>query len=567
MAKKEISIVLKAKNDMQVGLAKAKDSLQSFGSSILNIGKVIAGAFLAAGTAITGFAVKALTAYSESENATVKLRTVFRSFGESVDMNVEKIKKLSSAIEEQTGIDDLALQSRAAQLKMMGVQTNQLEQALKATIAAERAGMAEEQSIRAVAQAMQGNLEAFNKYIPALQNAQLETEKLQILNDFLTITYADQMATVDTVQGRWMQFKDAIGDVFVKFGEAIAENGMVQQGLQIATEKVQLFGETIGQYIKSDAFINLIANVRLFGVEANKNFMMVSNTVHGNIAVLYDFAEVLLYIPKVAYRALQSLAGGFVYVGELIGAVAAKIASPFSEFIPPDTSRLMAAFESLKNTALDVNAFTLDKAMEAQVGRIAIEEEYAVKVNEISEWQLNALADNNSRRIQNERQTGQAIVAINVDTNNKVNATAQNTSQQIINNAYNREQIETNMLNNVLQSNTNTSAAVGNAWKSTYQAIGDAAETNATRAINSAKAVQAAVSNTGFNVGLTGRTFEIGTGGGGADVQQALENLRRRGFAIGGMPGFGGQRVAELSDIVAELQKIRQQNDSLMRLA
>lgn len=74
------------------------------------------------------------------------------------------------------------------------------------------------------------------------------------------------------------------------------------------------------------------------------------------------------------------------------------------------------------------------------------------------------------------------------------------------------------------------------------------------------------MANTGFNVGLTGRTFETG-GMGGADYQQAIANLRARGFQIGGMAGATTQRIAGVGDIVRELQRIREQNDSLLRMS
>lgn len=50
MAKREISIVLKAKNNLQAGLAKAGSQLKSFGENVVNIGKKLALAF-AGGTA------------------------------------------------------------------------------------------------------------------------------------------------------------------------------------------------------------------------------------------------------------------------------------------------------------------------------------------------------------------------------------------------------------------------------------------------------------------------------------------------------------------------------------
>jgi len=97
MANKEISIVLRAKNAMQAGLAKAKRSMRAFGKSALNIGKFFAKAFLGAGAAVAGFAAKAVSAYAVQEKAERSLVAAMNAHGEAGEALLPSLKKSEDA--------------------------------------------------------------------------------------------------------------------------------------------------------------------------------------------------------------------------------------------------------------------------------------------------------------------------------------------------------------------------------------------------------------------------------------------------------------------------------------
>ena len=59
MAKSELTLYVKAKNMLAVGLATASKALKSFGSGVLKVGKWVATGFIAASTAIVAAAYQA----------------------------------------------------------------------------------------------------------------------------------------------------------------------------------------------------------------------------------------------------------------------------------------------------------------------------------------------------------------------------------------------------------------------------------------------------------------------------------------------------------------------------
>jgi hypothetical protein len=347
MATKEISIIIKARNMLVTGLAQAGKQLQAFGSSVMGIGKWIAGGFLAAGTAVTAFAVKAISAFSESEKATQELRSALVAYGDAVDVNVTKVKAFAAAIQEQTGIDDDQLVSAAAKLRMLGVEADKLEAATKATVALKSAGMEQEQATKAVAMAMAGEYSMLSRYIPQLKTATTEAEKAAAVNDFLTRGYQSQKDALGTVSGQWGLLKTRIGNVLEEIGAAINSNGQLQAVLNAAGEAIKGLGEKIAAWVAGGGVGRAIATAQLFGENIRNAF---------NIGVIYaklfgdQFRVVFEYIGSVAGATVNVIVAEFNRMRDFISAVAAKVRDPFSDVRPPDMAPVAAAWQELGKT-------------------------------------------------------------------------------------------------------------------------------------------------------------------------------------------------------------------------
>jgi hypothetical protein len=577
VAKREISLVLKAKNELAVGLAKAKDALSSFGSSVLSVGKYIGAAFVGAGATIAAFAAKAVSAYATQEAATNSVRSAFRAYGEEVDQNTKAIQDLASAIQDETGVGDENIMSRVARLKMLGVETKALGDAAKATVALAAFGMQEEAAIKAVVQAREGNFAMLERYIPALRNATTETEKAIIVNDFLNKGYQTQKDQLGTISGAWMAFKGRIGDVWEEFGALIAQGGTVTRMLDFAAEKVKQFGIAIAEYAKSEQFkeiqmsiegiINAIAKG---GPDRQAAIVAIGEYLKAALSRGAEIAGELLtgIAPKIgaliggaAKAALGTIAqeNRLKEAASQLGIETPAIFAPFGRGFFGVTE---AQAEAIKKQA------ALNHQMEIYRG-------LGIEVQKNTDGQTAAqarLSNATSALMQLGMQHGQIITR-----NSQANAVA--TQQQInliksvsdeqTKGAAKRVETESQALNGVIKSNTNAKDRVQTMWRESldnykaYEAERIKATEDAASAIISANSRAATTSSGMFGSTRAGGTIETS-----GDQAQAIRNLQARGI----IPPSGTsvntvQSEAIQRAILEELTRIRTQNSQLLTLS
>jgi len=405
MSKKEISVIISARNAMAAGLASAGRALHSFGKSAVAIGSFFAKGFLAAGAAVATFAAKAIASFAESEAATNAMEAALRAYGEEIPKATANVKAFAAAIQDQTGIDDDALVARAAQLKMLGVATDQLEGATKATIALENAGLGEEGAIKAVAQAMSGNFEMLGRYLPALKNATSESEKAAVVNDFLTRGYAAQTDKLGTVAGQWAMLKTRIGNVWEEVGAAIAQNGLLTGAMAKAGDAVKAFGDKIAEWVTKGGVQEALTISRYFFEELRSGFMRVSGYVNVAGAAIADgFQTAWNAVQKiwgkgslgvVSTRTEEALAGmeqaereHVARMAELTKRQARDAKKATEPKAPPAASTVAADKIDIAKTKFDVEAY--DKLREKELKLI----------DDLAEAEKKAAADVLSKKIE-----------------------------------------------------------------------------------------------------------------------------------------------------------------------
>ncbi len=254
MSKKEISIIIRARNMVAAGLNSAGKALKSFGSGAMHLGRNIAIGLAAATAAVGAFAAKALSAYATQERAAKSLSAALTANGDDALTLVPKLQKVAAAIQDETGADDDAVIAGMAKMRMLGVQADKLDEAAKATMALTSIGMDEAAAQKAVALAMQGNYTLLQRYIPALKNAKDETEKARIVNELFARGYEQQKALLGTTSGAWAALKGRVGDVWEEFGKAIERSGGLTAILLRAGDAVKAFGQRVSEWIDSEKF-------------------------------------------------------------------------------------------------------------------------------------------------------------------------------------------------------------------------------------------------------------------------------------------------------------------------
>ena len=299
MARK-IELELRVKNALARGLKSAGAALQQFGQSAMRIGKAFATAFIGAGAAVAGFAVKALGAYEIQERAVEGLSSALRAYGEDVDSNITKLKAIAAAMQDETGVGDEVTMSRMARLKILGMETDQLEGAAKGVIALAKAGMEEEAAMKAMMAASQGNFGVLARYLPTLKNTNDETEKARIVNEYLTRAYAATKAELSTIGGQWRALKARIGDAWEEIGAAIAQNGKLTASLRRAQEAVKAFSDGVANWIKGGGVDRAAETLKLFFENVRDAFKKIASYKTDVQLGLVTAAAVALVVKLVA---------------------------------------------------------------------------------------------------------------------------------------------------------------------------------------------------------------------------------------------------------------------------
>ena len=388
-SKKEISIVLRAKNSMAAGLGKAAKSLKAFGGSAMRIGGLFAKAFLAAGIAVAGFAAKAIAAYAVQETAERSLIAAMNAHGEAGEALIPSLKRVAAAIQDETGAADESTLAGMAKMRMLGVQTSKLGEAAKGVIALKAVGLEEESAQKAVAMAMQGSYDMLNRYLPALRMTKDETEKANIVNEFFVKGYKQQKEVLNTVKGQWGLLKGRIGDVMEAFGRAIAGNNDLMSSLKRAGEAVKEFGNKVDAWAEGGGIIRLTAGFKLFYEDVNRQFKLVGNSavimweslVDGG-KTTFDYLKTVTDAWTLAfYEDLKSLGAHWV-------AIYKKIKG--AKFEAPDTSAYEKAMKALAEARSGINIKASAELVAALAARLKIEEDYAARVIEIAAEQAAA---------------------------------------------------------------------------------------------------------------------------------------------------------------------------------
>jgi len=394
MAKKEISIVLRAKNAMAAGLGKASKSLKAFGGSAMRIGGMFVKAFLGAGIAVAGFAAKAIAAYAVQETAERSLIAAMNAHGEAGEALIPSLKRIAAAIQDETGAADESTLAGMAKMRMLGVQTTKLGEAAKGVIALKAVGLQEEAAQKAVAMAMQGSFDMLNRYLPALRMTKDETEKATIVNEFFAKGYEQQEGLLNTVGGQWNVLKGRVGDVWEEIGKAIMQNEGLMVSLTRAGEAVKEFGSRLSAWVEGGGMIKLISGFKLFYNEVSHTFKLIGNTASVTWAAMSDGADTAIsYIKNVVTSWKDAVVAEFEYVADYAVALWNKIKKPWSKFTPPDMGPYLNALKDLGKAIAGESGIITKQTEKALAARAKINDDYAKRIKEIAADQTKDLIE------------------------------------------------------------------------------------------------------------------------------------------------------------------------------
>jgi hypothetical protein len=371
----KVSLILTAKNLLSGKLKKARASIRKFATrakaAFVGMAK---GALIATG-AIIAVGTKLVKAYAEQEAAERALIAARRASGDVMADNITEQKKIAAQMQDETGIADELTLKRMARLRLLGVETDALGDAAKATIALVHAGMGEETALRAVAAARAGDFNMLTRYIPALRTAKTEAEKAEIVNNLLNSSYEASQEELDTVAGRWRELKGRVGDFMETLGGVIAQDAGVKTMLGNMANRIKDATTSLTEWIAGGGLTNLVNGVKTFGAQASFEFMRIKTISGTAFKVMWQTARTAFEnVGTAAFNAAtvtkNAWKGTTDNVGHWLAKMWAKVRGEEWNITPPKppfeditkgTVELKDVFAETEQTWLDALAKIADK--------------------------------------------------------------------------------------------------------------------------------------------------------------------------------------------------------------
>jgi hypothetical protein len=191
--------------------------------------------------AATDFIKNSSDAYDTQTAAVKGLETALRLQGAAVEGESARLQAFAGDMQKLTGVGDEVTIGLMKQASMLGVNTEQLDDAAKAAIGlSEATGKSLDESLKLVKNSLEGEFGAFGEIIPAIKTMATEEEKLAAVLALSTKGMEAKADASNTVAGMGERASGAIGDLMESVGALIAPvRILISQGIKTLAESLQ----------------------------------------------------------------------------------------------------------------------------------------------------------------------------------------------------------------------------------------------------------------------------------------------------------------------------------------
>ncbi|MBI9113220.1 hypothetical protein [Maridesulfovibrio ferrireducens] len=185
------------------------------------------------------------------ETAERSLVAALKVKGQATEEEIERLKNYASEIQNLTIIGDEQSLSLLTLATNMGIASEKRDEALRGSIglaeAFAAAGLSQETAMKGIALAYEGNFTQLQRYIPALQSAQSESDKMAILQKAMADGFEQAKDKTKTGAGALEQFSNLVGDLKEKVGDVIKAAlvplvGLMSELVTVMNEHPRIFG-------------------------------------------------------------------------------------------------------------------------------------------------------------------------------------------------------------------------------------------------------------------------------------------------------------------------------------
>ena len=331
------------------GLDRVRAKLRSLGGTFQQIGKISRRFLLGQAVALAGV----LKLAGEQEKAEEALRAALARTGDATDANIAKFKKFASEIQRVTVFGDELILSQIAMAKNLGVNTDQLEEATRASVGlAKIIGKDLKTAFLLVARAAVGDTASLKRYGLTIDATLSPQEKFNAVLRIGTAGFVLAEAEAKTFTGRLSQLKNAVLDIGESIGFAFVPK------IKELSERIRGVLPDLDKWVKENQDLilsNAILALKIAGVGAALGVLVVGIKV---IATLVLGFKGLLAAISFVFAATTAL-------GISLTATFAVIAIPLAGII----AALILVNKEMSEAQERINALTQGEFEQLQTGR------------------------------------------------------------------------------------------------------------------------------------------------------------------------------------------------------
>lgn len=233
--------------EFEKGVDNAKQKTNAFAAGMKQIGGMIAGAFAVG--AIANFAKQIFALANESIKVENELSAAIKANGKEVKTTMAAYKAFANEMQNKTTVDDESVLSALRLAETL--QSDAPMEAAKNAIALSKAiGVDLNTAVKMAVMAQSDMYTMLSRYVPALRDAQTETERLTEYNKLLAS--GQQMLTdeLETAQGKIIQNQNAWDNVKESWGTLISESSLLSFVLKKINDDLAISNSSLKWYEK-----------------------------------------------------------------------------------------------------------------------------------------------------------------------------------------------------------------------------------------------------------------------------------------------------------------------------
>lgn len=162
--------------------------------------------------------------FAKSEESFGMLRSTINLLGVGTSKTFDTMKNFASEMQNITGLSDEVVIDMQRMALQFGVLPNNMDRVIKQAIGLSKTlGVDTSSALRMVTEAMEGNVDRLQRYIPALRSAESESDRLRITTEFLNNAWTITEENSGNAKTTMAAFAETWGDLREMIGEAISD--------------------------------------------------------------------------------------------------------------------------------------------------------------------------------------------------------------------------------------------------------------------------------------------------------------------------------------------------------